>query len=236
MTTGVFFRGLIWILTLSALGYAIKTTGIGSSVDKTWIDSDVLGQGPSGELLFIGVCVLYTAIGLPRQVICFLGGYAFGLTIGTILSLIGTLLGCFIAFFYARLLGQNFIVSRFSGRVKNIDNFLRDNPLSMTLLIRLLPIGSNLVTNLAAGVSSVRPLPFFQGSAIGYLPQTVIFALVGSGFSVDPELRIAISVVLFMISGIIGISLYRKYGHGKSFDRNIEYKLGVDVEESNKRG
>jgi uncharacterized membrane protein YdjX (TVP38/TMEM64 family) len=129
------------------------------------------------------------------------------------------------------MLGRDFVVSRFPGRVKNIDDFLRDNPLSMTLLIRLLPLGSNLVTNLAAGVSSVRPVPFFQGSAIGYLPQTLVFALVGSGISVDPELRIAISVILFIISGILGVSLYRKNRHGKSFDSDIEHKLGVTVDE-----
>jgi uncharacterized membrane protein YdjX (TVP38/TMEM64 family) len=231
MTSGVFFRGLIWIVSLVAVGYVIKTTGLGSSIDKAWIDSDILGQGFSGELLFLGVSLLFTAIGLPRQVICFLGGYAFGFIEGTILALLATVLGCVIAFFYARMLGRDFVVSRFPGRVKNIDDFLRDNPLSMTLLIRLLPLGSNLVTNLAAGVSSVRPVPFFQGSAIGYLPQTLVFALVGSGISVDPELRIAISVILFIISGILGVSLYRKNRHGKSFDSDIEHKLGVTVDE-----
>jgi uncharacterized membrane protein YdjX (TVP38/TMEM64 family) len=218
-------------VSLVAVGYVIKTTGLGSSIDKAWIDSDILGQGFSGELLFLGVSLLFTAIGLPRQVICFLGGYAFGLIEGTILALLATVLGCVIAFFYARMLGRDFVVSRFPGRVKNIDDFLRDNPLSMTLLIRLLPLGSNLVTNLAAGVSSVRPVPFFQGSAIGYFPQTLVFALVGSGISVDPELRIAISVILFIISGILGVSLYRKNRHGKSFDSDIEHKLGVTVDE-----
>ena len=98
----------------------------------------------------------------------------------------------------------------------------------MTLLIRLLPLGSNLVTNLAAGVSSVGAAPFFLGSSIGYLPQTLVFALVGSGFSVDPELRIAISVVLFIVSGFLGVTLYRKYRHGKSFDARVEHELGVD--------
>ena len=230
MTSGVFFRGLIWILSLAAVGYAIKTTGLGSSIDKAWIDNDILGHGISGELLFTGVSLLFTAVGLPRQVICFLGGYAFGLVEGTILALLGTVLGCIVAFFYARILGRDFVASRFPGRVKNIDVFLSDNPLSMTLFIRLLPLGSNLVTNLAAGVSSVSAAPFIQGSAIGYLPQTLVFALVGSGVSVDPELRIAISVILFVISGIIGVSLYRKNRQGKSYDSNVEHKIGVDVE------
>jgi uncharacterized membrane protein YdjX (TVP38/TMEM64 family) len=227
MTAKFMFRGLIWIASLVVVGYALKVSGLGSSIDKTWIDSDIRGQGFTGELLFVGVAMLFTAVGLPRQVICFLAGYAFGLIEGTALAMLGTVLGCVLAFYYARAMGREFVVGRFPGRVRRIDDFLHDNPLSMALLIRLLPLGSNVVTNLAAGVSSVGALPFFTGSAIGYLPQTFVFALVGSGFSVDPEIRIAISVVLFVLSGFLGVSLFRKYRHGKSFDERVERQLGV---------
>jgi uncharacterized membrane protein YdjX (TVP38/TMEM64 family) len=230
MTPKILLRGLVLIASLVAVGYVLKISGLGSSIDKAWIDSDIRGQGFTGELLFIGIGMLFTAVGLPRQVICFLAGYAFGLVEGTALALLATSLGCIIAFYYARVLGRDFVAGRFPGRVRSIDNFLHDNPLSMTLLIRLLPLGSNLVTNLAAGVSSVAGLPFFIGSTIGYLPQTLIFALIGSGFSVDPEFRIAISIVLFVISGFLGVSLYRKHRHGKSFDSRIEHELGVDEE------
>ncbi len=229
MTAKILFRGLILIASLVAIGYALKASGLGSSIDKAWIDSDIRGQGFTGELLFVGVGMLFTAVGLPRQIICFLAGYAFGLLEGTALAMLATLLGCVGAFFYARVLGRAFVIGHFPGRVQRIDDFLRDNPLSMTLLIRLLPLGSNVVTNLAAGVSSVGALPFFLGSAIGYLPQAFIFALVGSGFSVDPELRIAISVILFVLSGFLGVYLFRKYRHGKSFDERIERELGVDL-------
>jgi uncharacterized membrane protein YdjX (TVP38/TMEM64 family) len=66
------------------------------------------------------------------------------------------------------------------------------------------------VTNLAAGVSSVAALPFIAGSAAGYVPQTVIFALVGTGVQVDPVLRIGLSVVLFVASAGLGLYLYRR--------------------------
>ncbi|MBL6931839.1 MAG: TVP38/TMEM64 family protein [Rhodospirillales bacterium] len=228
MSLKILFRGLVLIASLVGIGYTLKISGLGSSIDKTWIDSDIRGQGFSGEMLFIVIGMLFTAVGLPRQVICFLAGYAFGLVEGTALALLATVSGCIVAFYYARIMGRGFVVNRFPNRVRGIDNFLHENPLSMTLLIRLLPLGSNLVTNLAAGVSSVGAAPFFLGSAIGYLPQSLIFTLIGSGFGVDPELRIAISIVLFIISGFLGVALFRKYRHGKSFDARVEHELGVD--------
>ncbi|MCK5166290.1 MAG: VTT domain-containing protein, partial [Rhodospirillaceae bacterium] len=178
-----------------------------------------------------GMATFITAIGLPRQVIGFLGGYAFGLAVGTILALAGTVLGCVIAFYYARLLGRAPLQRRFSGRIRSLDNFLHDNTFSMTLLVRMLPVGSNVATNLAAGVSSVKSGPFIGGSAIGYLPQTLIFALAGSGVAVDPALRISLSIILFVLSGLLGVYLYRHFRHGKSLDVEIDKEIGGEIDE-----
>ncbi len=230
MTARIWLRGIILITSLVALGYALQISGLGSAIDEGWIDTEIRGRGINGELLFVAVGFLFTGIGLPRQIICFLGGYAFGFGQGTALGLLATTLGCIAAFGYARVLGRDFVAARFPRRVRKIDDFLHDNPLTMTLLIRLLPVGSNLVTNLAAGVSGVRGVPFVAGSAIGYLPQTVIFALIGSGIALEPELRIGVSIVLFVVSGAMGVYLYRKYRHGKSFDDNVERELGVEKE------
>ncbi len=102
MTPKILFRGLFLIASLVGIGYVMKISGLGSSIDKAWIDSDIRGQGFTGELLFVGIGMLFTAVGLPRQVICFLAGYAFGLLEGTILALLASVLGCIVAFYYAR--------------------------------------------------------------------------------------------------------------------------------------
>jgi len=226
MTPRILIRGLVLFTSLVALGLALQALDAGSLFDKAWIDADVRGKGMLGEALFLGAGAVFTAAGLPRQIVGFLAGYAFGLVAGTGLALAATVLGCILAFYYARVLGREFVQTRFSDKVRRIDGFLENNPLTMTLLIRLLPVGSNLATNLAAGVSSVRGLPFFTGSAVGYLPQTLIFALVGSGIAVEPELRISVSIVLFFLSGAVGIYLYRKHRHGKSFDSDVDRELG----------
>ncbi|MBI5751849.1 MAG: TVP38/TMEM64 family protein [Hydrogenophilales bacterium] len=225
MQARAILRGLIFIASLVALGYVLEATHFGASINQAWIDAEVRGKGLSGELLFVGVGALAAALAMPRQIISFLGGYAFGFVLGTMLTLAAVIAGCVASFFYARWIGRHFITARFGTRIQRIDDFLGWNPFSMTLLIRLLPIGNNLATNLAAGVTSVRALPFFFGSLIGYIPQTLVFALAGSGVNVDPALRIGLAVLLFLVSGVIGVWLYRKYRHGHTLGAEVDAEL-----------
>lgn len=210
----IFFNGLLLITTLVGLAYLFQATSLSAMLDTTWIDQEVRGKGLSGELLFIGIGALATALGAPRQVISFLAGYAFDLVLGTMLGVIATVGGCLLAFFYARCFGRALVTAKLRERVRRIEDFIHHNTFSMTLLIRLLPVGSNLGTNLAAGVTRVRAIPFVLGSALGYIPQTVVFALIGSGISVDPLLRIGLGVALFLLSGLLGLYLFRQFRHG----------------------
>jgi uncharacterized membrane protein YdjX (TVP38/TMEM64 family) len=215
-------KGLAIIATLALLGWALKSSGFGSLLDTRWVDADVRGHGLSGELVYLGIGVVAIAVGVPRQALCFLAGYAFGLGLGLVLGSLATLGACVLAFTYARLLGRELVLHKFAARVRRVDAFLHDNPVAMTVLIRFLPIGSNLITNLLAGVSSVRPLPFFLGSLLGYAPQTIVFVLLGSGIQVDPGLRISLSVVLFVLSGVLGAFLYKRLRRGRTLGADID--------------
>ena len=107
-------------------------------------------------------------------------------------------------------------------RLRRFDDFVRGDPFSMTLLIRLLPVGSNLITNLVAGVSSIRKTGFFAGSFVGYLPQALIFALAGDGLTVESHWRIGSSIVLFLLAGLLALPLYRRMRHGQTYDEALE--------------
>jgi len=221
----VLIKGFLTIASLVLIGYLIDATQLGDILSVEWVDAEVRNKGLAGELLFISVGTVATALGLPRQLIAFLGGYAFGFLAGVALAVLATVFGCIAAFYYARLLGRGIVTRHFPDRIRRIDGFISENTMGMTLLIRLLPVGSNLATNLAAGVSSVRGMPFFSGSAIGYIPQNAVFALIGSGIQLDPLLRIGLGVALFICSGLLGIYLYRKYRHGKSLGEDIDTQL-----------
>jgi uncharacterized membrane protein YdjX (TVP38/TMEM64 family) len=224
----VFLKGLVLIVSFVGVAYLFEVTELSSLLDKGWIDREVRGHGISGELLFLGMGALATAVGVPRQAISFLAGYAFDVALGTLLGVLATVGGCVIAFSYARWFGRGLIAARFPDRVRRIDGFIHDNTFNMTVLMRLLPVGSNLITNLAAGVANVRALPFVLGSALGYIPQTLVFSLVGSGITLDPLFRIGLGVVLFLVSGVLGVYLFRKFRHGRHLDEKLEQVIGVD--------
>lgn len=167
MTPRVLIKGLGLILSLALFGYFFNASDLGNSINEAWIDKYIRDRGIEGGLLFLGMGALFTAIGLPRQIIAFLAGYAFSLVIGTLLGAVAALLGCAITFMYARLFGKGLLRMHLGDRARRFDNFIRDHPFSMTLLIRLLPVGSNVLTNLAAGISSIRPASFLSASFIG---------------------------------------------------------------------
>jgi len=229
MRARVIVKGLALILSLALLGYLFNASDLGSSVNEAWIDARVRGHGINGALLFLLMGGLFTAIGLPRQVIAFLGGYAFSVGLGTLLGALAALLGCMLSFVYARFFGQGLLRARLGERARRFDRFIHDHPFSMTVLIRLLPVGSNLLTNLAAGISSIRPTYFFSGSLIGYLPQTLVFALVGSGVHIAPMLKLALAIALFLVFMALGMYLYRRSRRGAALDETLEEALGEDA-------
>lgn len=226
MTPKLIIRGLVLIGLLVALGFLLKSSGLGEIIDKDWIVKRAL-EAPvrqifEGRLLFVGVAALLAAAGFPRQIISFLAGYAFDLNLGFVLALIACGIGCTIAFFFARIIGRDWVKSKFPRRLDKADQFFSANTFTTTLLIRFMPAGSNFVTNLVAGVSGAKALSFIAGSTLGYIPQTVIFALLGSGINLDPGFRITLSVVLFISSIALGIFLYRKYKRSAVLNGDID--------------
>lgn len=227
MNYKVFIKGLVFLCVLAGAAYLLS-----QGMDESWIDTYVRGQGLKGWLIFTSIGGLLAAVGFPRQILSFMGGYAFGVVKGTTIAVLATGVGCILTFTFARFLGRNFVQRKFPRKIKRIDDFLSENTFFMTLLIRLLPAGSNVATNAAAGVTRVSPGPFVLGSVIGYIPQSLVFALAGSGVELNPEWSIALSVILFVVSGVLGVYLYRRYRHGKTLGREIETALSGDEKEA----
>jgi uncharacterized membrane protein YdjX (TVP38/TMEM64 family) len=178
-------------LTLSALGRPALTS--------------LPSQGGGAALVAAGA--LLAAAGVPRQAVAFAAGYVFGAWRGGALAMLAQMLGCLMDFWWARAIARDWAARRLRGRLARLDRFLAARPFTATLTLRLLPVGNNLALNLLAGVSGLRAWPFLAATLIGYLPQTVVFSLVGSGVHLRHGVQLALGVGLFAMSAALGAVL-----------------------------
>jgi uncharacterized membrane protein YdjX (TVP38/TMEM64 family) len=202
-------RGALLLSSVILLAWLAHAHGLGAMLHRRWVQDNVLGHGVEGYALMLALTALVTALGLPRQAPSLLAGYAFGAVVGFGIALAGTVIGSFGAYLYARALGRSLIPRRLRRRMTGLESLLARRPFTASLAVRLFPLGSNLVTNLMAGLIRLRVSAFLAGSALGFVPQTLVFALMGKGMRVDPVWRIGLAAVLFAGSVWLGHHLYR---------------------------
>ena len=217
---GALLRLVLLACGLVAAGLVLRS--LGAVPGTEWVDRYVRGRGVLGEAVFLAAGAVATAVGAPRQGVAFLGGYAFGATRGTGLALAAQLLGCALSFYWARLIGRDWaerrLAGRFGYRLRPLRDALAGSPFGATLAIRLLPVGNNLALNLLAGMAGIAALPYLAASAIGYLPQTVVFALLGKGVRVDGFWQLALSAALFAASVLLGLRLLRRHRAARALE------------------
>lgn len=190
--------------------------------NQQWIDNQARHNGWQGILNYLLVATLLISIGLPRQLAAFLAGYAFGFFKGLLLSMLAVSISCLLTVLLVRVFARPFARHFFSKRVSQLDAFVHGHPLKKAMVLRLLPVGNNMLTNILAGMSSVAVLPFLLGSVIGYLPQMLVFSLMGKGVLLQSGWKIGLSFALFVFSSLLSWHLYQQYQTSKQSPPSIE--------------
>ena len=214
--------GKLLVLAAGLVLGGLLLRALGAAPGTDWVDHYIRGRGLLGETIFLLAGAAASAAGLPRQGVAFLGGYAFGAVIGTGLALAAQLLGAAIAFFWAQLVGRDWAERRLAGRLgrrlRPLRDALAESPFDTTLALRLLPVGNNLALNLLAGMAGIAAAPFLLASAVGYLPQTLVFALLGKGVRVDGAWQIGLAAAMLLGSVLLGLRLLRRHRAGRALD------------------
>ena len=193
--------GLMVILAGAALLLRRSGTGMLHQVPATAAGAALLAGG-GGAMM---------AAGLPRQMVALTGGYVFGAPVGMTVALLGQMLGALLDYLGARFLAAG-LMQRLLARpsARRTHRFLASHPFTATLTLRLLPVGSNVMLNLLAGATHLRAAPFFLATFLGFLPQTIVFALLGSGTQVGKGTQLLCGVALFAAASVGGLVLYRR--------------------------
>jgi uncharacterized membrane protein YdjX (TVP38/TMEM64 family) len=165
-------------------------------------------------LAFAAVGTGLVSIGLPRIILAAVGGAMFGVVLGTLWSTVAAALAILAPFLYSRHLGRELVARRMGRRLQRFDDLLGQHGFMVVLLIRLCPVGNNFLTNYLAGVTAIPLGTFLTASFLGYLPQNLIFALLGSGFTDHPHLRLWGGIGLLVAFSLFFLWYFRRSKEG----------------------
>ncbi len=189
-------------------------------IDKlSWQTSETNKVSQGLSLLFI--LALATSCGLPRQVAALVAGINLGALWGAVAATLAATLGCLLTFTIARYMLSEKITKKYPEQLQKLSHFLGEQTFLKIIVIRLLPIGSNFLTNIVAGVSKVSIKSYVSGSLVGFIPQMAIFALAGSGIRLGAKNEMIASAALFAVALILSGYLYKKHKE-KTVEANVQ--------------
>lgn len=141
----------------------------------------MLSMGWAAPLLFTAAAAVLVAIGVPRLLVYPVGGMAFGFWQGLLWAQLGSMLGAYAAFLFARWSGREFILRTWPS-LSRYTAFYRRRGIVSVLLSRQLPIPGFFI-NLLLGLTSLSHFDFLLGTCAGFLPAAVPATLAGAGAS-----------------------------------------------------
>jgi uncharacterized membrane protein YdjX (TVP38/TMEM64 family) len=175
--------------------YLTDIQTIKSALDRTGFWAPLIFFAAVGASIFIGA---------PRTPFCVVGGILFGFVEGLVLSQIATLVGAYGPFLFARYSAHAWVEKKLQ-KFDNIRVFLENPTIFDVFLFRQIPIWG-LVLNLSLGSIRLSHPKFVVGSFLGFLPQAIVFTLIGSGLG-EESFLLALSKLLTAIP-VLAIGAY----------------------------
>ncbi|MFP2924343.1 TVP38/TMEM64 family protein [Pyxidicoccus sp. 3LG] len=142
----------------------------------------VRASGLQGTVLFFVVYGVATLLLLPTTPFTLIAGALYGPVGGGVLLMALSLGVDLVAFYAARLARGRFakLGERFPGLAR-LDAALGEGGFGAVCLLRLSPLAPYGALNYALGLTRVGPVAFLAGTAVGSLPATVLFLVLGHG-------------------------------------------------------
>lgn len=175
---------------------------------RTWVDS----TGIRGRVLFVGMVVLQVLVAfIPGEPIELAAGYAFGFWEGSILTMIGFLIGSWIVFALVRKFGVKLVEVFFSKEKMDEIKFLK-NPKKtkiISFILMVIPGTPKDLLSYFAGLTKLTTTEWLTIVAIGRIPSLVTSTLTGAAAGEENYLLSVITLIVTLMISAAGIVYYR---------------------------
>lgn len=204
---------LVFLIFMAAVGWFVGVPMVQLAEEperfRAWVDS----YGFPGRILFVGMVVLQVLVAfIPGEPVELAAGYAFGVMEGSLLTLLGFLIGSWMVFALVRRFGVKLVEVFYDRNQINEFGFLK-NPKKtkiIAFLLMLIPGTPKDFLSYFAGLTKLKTTEWLLIVAIGRLPSLLTSTITGAAAGNE---NYALSVVMFVITAIIsgvGIFCYRR--------------------------
>jgi uncharacterized membrane protein YdjX (TVP38/TMEM64 family) len=146
------------------------------------IDEFVNLHGVVAVATFIAVYVAVVALSIPgAAILTVAGGALFGWFVGGLAALVGATVGATVVFLIARTACGEYLLRRAGPLAAKVAQGFRADAFNYLLFLRLVPVFPFWLVNLAPALTGVGLGTFVLATAIGIIPGTFAYALVGAG-------------------------------------------------------
>jgi len=156
---------------------------------------DIEAFGWWSWLAFIGVYAVVALTPIPVTLMALTAGVLFGTLGGTVLSLIGSMLGSIGAYWIARALGKSTVMRLVGSRAETLEKQLDRAGFEAVFTLRVMPGMPYWPVNYGAGAFGVPFGEFATASAIASIPGQASLVAIGA-FAAEPGLWAGVTVVL----------------------------------------
>ncbi len=157
-------------------------------------------------LAFMLLYVAVVAFSIPgATVLTLLGGFFFGPFVGTALVNVGATAGALLVFLAARYLMRGALMEKYGGQLSKLNTELEKNGASYMLTLRFIPLFPFFLVNLLAGLSPVSWLTYTWTTAVGIIPGSFVYALLGSSGATLDSAKGALSPTLIAALVLLGL-------------------------------
>lgn len=149
-----------------------------------------------GGFAWLAFTLLYVVVAvtpIPVTIMAIAGGVLFGVAEGSVLSVIGSLAGGWVAYWLARLLGRATVTKLLGRHAAAVEARLANAGSSAVYLLRLTPGLPYWAVNYGSGAFGVTQRAFLLGSVLGTIPGQVSLVAIGA-FITEPSLGAGIVV------------------------------------------
>lgn len=201
---------LLWGGLLAAYGWYTSQNDVTARESAAQL-ARALASGAWGPALYVGLYAVRPLLFFPATLLTVLGGFLFGPAAGVVYTVIGSNSSALLAFFVGRFFGRGVLDSEDASRlIERYAARLRANSFEAVLIMRLLFLPYDLV-HYVAGFLGIDWKAFLLATAIGSIPGTISFVLLGASFgTLDGLLEGAFSLnpwTLALSVGLIVLSL-----------------------------